>query len=120
MCGEAGEAANVVKKIRRHETGMPDRIPLPQLLPMLADELGDVVAYADLTARYYGIDLGNAVARKFNKISEREGFPERLPTAKVCDGDECPADCVPCTSHDVSLWCDDCRFYGAQDAEPLR
>lgn len=80
MCGEAGEAANVVKKLRRHETGMPDRIPRSELVAMLADELGDVVAYADLLARHYGIDLGEAVADKFNRVSEREGFPERLPS----------------------------------------
>lgn len=29
-------------------------------------------------AQYYGIDLGRAVREKFNYVSEREGFPERL------------------------------------------
>lgn len=41
-------------------------------------ELADTVAYADLLAQYYGIDLGRAVREKFNHVSEREGFPERL------------------------------------------
>lgn len=88
MCGEAGEAANVVKKLRRHETGMADKIPVDELVRMLADELGDVVAYCDLLGRHYGIDLGAAVARKFNFISEREGFPERLPVGRCssCHG----------------------------------
>lgn len=80
MCGEAGEAANVVKKLRRIDTGIagavdPER---DRLIAMLADELGDVLAYLDLLGAYYGIDLGEAAARKFNKISEREGFPERM------------------------------------------
>lgn len=79
MCGEAGEAANVVKKLRRHETGMPDVLTEHELRQKLADELGDVIAYAELVAQHYGLDLGECVARKFNKISRREGFPERLP-----------------------------------------
>jgi NTP pyrophosphatase (non-canonical NTP hydrolase) len=82
MCGEVGEAANVVKKIRRVETGSapgPDDPPVGTLVKMLADELGDIIAYADLLAAYYGIDLSQAVAQKFNRVSERQGFPERLP-----------------------------------------
>jgi NTP pyrophosphatase (non-canonical NTP hydrolase) len=83
MCGEAGEAANVVKKLRRRETGhrgMLDR-PVDELLGALAHELADVVIYADLLARKYGIDLGAAVVEKFNIVSERQGFPERLELA---------------------------------------
>lgn len=80
MCGEAGEAANVVKKIRRIETGTgaQDRQTLDDLIQRLAWELGDVLAYADLLAQHYGIDLRVAVADKFNIVSEREGFPERI------------------------------------------
>jgi NTP pyrophosphatase (non-canonical NTP hydrolase) len=80
-CGEAGEMANVVKKIRRQETGSdrgPDDPDMPRLREMLADEIADVVTYADLLAQYYEIDLAAAVAAKFNRISERQGFPERL------------------------------------------
>lgn len=81
MCGEAGEAANVVKKMRRWETGAsnagdPGQI---ELATDLAMELADTVTYADLLAAYYGIDLGTAVAVKFNIVSKRQGFPERLP-----------------------------------------
>lgn len=80
MCGEAGETANVVKKIRRIETGTGDaaRRNIDDLRAQLADELADTVIYADLLADYYGIDLGAAVVAKFNAVSEREGFPERL------------------------------------------
>ena len=83
MCGEAGEAANVVKKLRRHEcllagSGLALQ-PEEGLLADLALELADTVTYLDLLAAKYGIDLGDAVARKFNIVSERQGFPERLP-----------------------------------------
>jgi NTP pyrophosphatase (non-canonical NTP hydrolase) len=81
MCGEAGETANVVKKLRRGETGTapgPDDPPRDDLLCMLADELADTVTYADLLAAFYDIDLGAAIADKFNRVSERQGFPDRL------------------------------------------
>ncbi len=81
MQGEAGEAGNVVKKLRRLETGMTSARPGPtyeELRDQLADELGDVIAYADLLATYYGLDLASCVAAKFNAVSRREGFPERV------------------------------------------
>lgn len=80
MCGEAGEAANVVKKLRRAETGtMAQGDPTPdELRAMLADEIGDVVCYLDLLALHYGIDMDEAVASKFNRVSARMGFPERI------------------------------------------
>jgi NTP pyrophosphatase (non-canonical NTP hydrolase) len=81
MCGEAGEAANVVKKLRRHETHAGTQYNTPEvaaLLPALAEELADVVIYADLLAHKYGIDLADAVIAKFNRVSEAQGFPERV------------------------------------------
>jgi NTP pyrophosphatase (non-canonical NTP hydrolase) len=82
MCGEAGEAANVVKKLRRHETHTGTAYNTPEveaLLPMLAEELADVVTYCDLLADKYGINLGEAVVAKFNRVSAAQDFPERLP-----------------------------------------
>ncbi len=78
----AGLAGNVVKKLRRHETGTASTAELSpaQLLGSLADELADVVTYADILACHYGIDLGAAVAAKFNRVSERHGYPDRLPS----------------------------------------
>lgn len=81
MAGEAGEACNVIKKIRRHETGAGTGYNTPtmeRLIPMLAEELADTVTYCDLLAEKYGIDLGKAVCEKFNRVSEIQGFPERL------------------------------------------
>lgn len=83
MCGEAGEAANVVKKLRRHETrtspaGDPGEAALHRAL---ADEIADVLLYLDLLANHYGLDLEACVVPKFNRVSERQGFPERLDGA---------------------------------------
>ena len=72
MCGEAGEAANLCKKIRRGEDVSHDDV---------GRELADVVAYADLLAASLGLDLGYWVARKFNEVSIRRGATQRLPHA---------------------------------------
>ncbi len=99
MCGEAGEAANVVKKIRRTDSVLWDKQKYSGdgatghakladlsavearkvLVEHLADELADVICYADLLAHHAGIDLAEAVCNKFNRVSEAQGFPERLP-----------------------------------------
>lgn len=85
MVGEAGEVANAVKKLRRDEDGLTGNGELTraELLADLADELGDVVAYLDLLAQYYGIDLAEAVANKFNKVSKKNGFPEKVTNQDV-------------------------------------
>ncbi len=74
LAGEVGKACNKIKKLRRGEN-----IPVREV----ADELADVVAYTDLLAARMGIDLGRAVRRKFNEVSERvsseiELFPSPL------------------------------------------
>lgn len=76
MAGECGEACNVVKKIDR------DGLTSERVVA-LAKELADVVTYADLLASRYGIDLGHAVAMKFNEVSERVGSALRLPEDMV-------------------------------------
>ena len=81
MAGECGEACNLVKKLRRHETGAGIGYNTPSvdaLISGLAEELADVVIYADLVAQHYGINLGGAVCYKFNAVSIAQGFPERL------------------------------------------
>lgn len=149
MCGEAGEAANVVKKLRRNETGTAgytwDTVPVGHVVPgsgviidkrshfpaagwhvtfkrdegafsgeewvcfhsgadavpirltehgleypiphpntsqlriQLGHEIADTILYALLLADHYGIDVAEAVVEKFNLVSVRQGFPERLP-----------------------------------------
>lgn len=74
MCGEAGEAANVAKKFRRGDYSKKN----PRHVQKLADELADNVAYADLLAMQFNIDLGEALRRKWNKTSKKIGYKGRL------------------------------------------
>jgi len=65
--GELGEAGNVLKKIRRGDYTIAEKHE------HLADELADVVTYLDLLAKQCKIDLGEAVAKKFNEVSKKVG-----------------------------------------------
>lgn len=62
MAGEAGEAANLCKKVRRLEEVDPAKI---------GEEIADTIIYADLLAARLGINLEDAVRRKFNAVSRR-------------------------------------------------
>lgn len=75
VCGELGEAANLIKKIERGD------LSLDEARADLADELADVATYLDILAFRAGVDLGEAVKNKFNRVSERVG-------ANVCIGDD--------------------------------
>lgn len=72
--GEMGEACNVVKKIRRQETGMRGAVDpeMDVLKEKLADEIADTFLYLDLLATHAGVNLAEAIARKFNAVSDRE------------------------------------------------
>ena len=74
--GEFGEAANIIKKLDRLRDD-PDARQNgrdPEILnQQLASELADAVIYLDLLAIAAKIDLGLAVARKFNEVSQRIG-----------------------------------------------
>jgi NTP pyrophosphatase (non-canonical NTP hydrolase) len=77
--GEFGEAANVAKKLNRERDGIPGNTKsAAELRADLADEFADAVIYLDLAAQSQGIDLGSAVASKFNRTSEKIGAPHRL------------------------------------------
>jgi NTP pyrophosphatase (non-canonical NTP hydrolase) len=80
MQGEAGEAGNIVKKLRRLECGFTGVLDgsWPELIERLGEELADTMIYLDLVATKYGVDLPVAIVRKFNAVSELQGFPERL------------------------------------------
>lgn len=81
MCGEAGEAANVIKKLNRVRDGMRGNRKDETHASLIVDlgfELADTVIYADLVAAAAGIDLARAIIEKFNATSAKNGFPERL------------------------------------------
>lgn len=74
--GEVGEALNEVKKLEREKLGWKGS---RTTVEKLADELADVVICAQNLAHCYGIDLQDAITRKFNATSEKVGYPQRLP-----------------------------------------
>jgi NTP pyrophosphatase (non-canonical NTP hydrolase) len=85
MLGEAGEACNAIKKLRRIETGAPNlNEPGRQLternaaITAIGEELADTAIYMELLAQRLGINLADAIVKKFNSVSKRYGFPERL------------------------------------------
>ena len=67
VTGELGEAANILKKIRRGD------FTLEEARIELAKELADVQIYLDLLALAAGINLGQATVDKFNEVSVRVG-----------------------------------------------
>lgn len=90
MCGEAGEAANIAKKLLRCELGAPGNrgATEDEMREKLARELADVVHYAIIAAERAGVDLEQAMIDTFNEKSEELGFPERLrPEGEVTDED---------------------------------
>jgi NTP pyrophosphatase (non-canonical NTP hydrolase) len=82
LCGEAGEAANIAKKMIRHRDQVAGNkgadTDLSALREKLGRELADVVIYADLVAASQGLDLGECVRDTFNRKSEELGVPHRL------------------------------------------
>ena len=81
MAGEAGEACNVAKKMKRLSEGTnsaKDPQSYAEYCRMMAKELADVVIYADLLAARLGIDLGEAIVEKFNEVSDRMGSTIKL------------------------------------------
>lgn len=71
--GELGELANLIKKVNRGD------FTLQSKSVDIADEIADVVIYLDILAHKAGINLGEAVTRKFNAVSERVNSSVRLP-----------------------------------------
>jgi len=81
MAGEAGEVCDAIKKLRRIETGaknLSDIKTTEQALEAIGIELADTVLYCDLLAQRLRIKLSVYIQRKFNSVSEKYGFPERL------------------------------------------
>lgn len=88
VTGELGELASLLKMRNRERDGLPGNKFSPTD-KMIADELADVLTYLDLLAAVLGVDLGHAAVSKFNEVSERVGFPDRIhlaSPAKPSDG----------------------------------
>lgn len=104
MCGEAGEAANVAKKLRRVEleidgNAASERALVPsELVEKLGRECADVFLYLVLLAARYDIDLTAAIVETFNAKSREMGFPELLEEPSP------PAPEEPLGEHDAEGW----------------
>ena len=71
LAGEAGEVAEAIKKYLRAERGIKGSVATKE---DVASEMGDLLVSLDLLADALGIDLGDAVRRKFNATSEKYGM----------------------------------------------
>ena len=77
VTGELGELASLMKMRNRERDGLPGNKFSPSQ-KQIADELADVLTYLDLLAEVLGVDLGAAAVEKFNEVSKRVGFPDRI------------------------------------------
>jgi NTP pyrophosphatase (non-canonical NTP hydrolase) len=77
LSGELGELASLIKMLNRERDGLVGNKFMPTS-EHLSDEIADVLTYLDLLAAAAGIDLGQAAIDKFNAVSVRNNFPERL------------------------------------------
>lgn len=85
--GEMGETCNVVKKLRRLDFAIDQAAgdTRADLRAKLATEIGDTLLYLDLLAQHAGLELETCVRDTFNRVSTREGFPERIPPSRMKD-----------------------------------
>jgi len=72
VAGEVGEAANMLKKVRRGD------MTIEEARPGLAKEFADIVTYLDILAKQSGVDLGQATIEKFNEVSRKVGSTVRI------------------------------------------
>lgn len=86
LAGEVGELAGEVKMHNRDRDGLAgnkEQITETERLHRMGNEAADVAIYLDLFCAERGIDLGAAIVRKFNEVSVRVGFPDRLNVAAL-------------------------------------
>lgn len=85
MCGEAGEAANYAKKMRRLELDLPNReaglqtADYNKLLGNCAREVADAIIYGLLLMSAMKVDAETTIADVFDQKSIEYGFTERAP-----------------------------------------
>ena len=73
--GETGELMEAMKKYLRAQKGIGGTVTS---LTDIADEMADVIIAIDLLAMDLKIDLNDAVAKKFNRTSDKYGLDTKL------------------------------------------
>ena len=77
LCGEAGEACNIAKKLNRCRDGIPgNTVTKEQLMEDLKRELADVYIYLDLIVQALGFSLEEIVEQKFAETNRKIGYTE--------------------------------------------
>lgn len=84
VMGELGELASLLKMRNRERDGLPGNKFSPTQ-KQIADELADVFTYLDLLAEVLGVNMAQAAVEKFNEVSVRVGFPDRLPAREAAE-----------------------------------
>ncbi|QQS34049.1 MAG: nucleoside triphosphate pyrophosphohydrolase family protein [Acidobacteriota bacterium] len=69
LAGEAGEVANIVKKIQRDHGGVLNE----EFRSKLKDELGDVLWYISACADELGLSLSEIAEYNVDKLAKRHG-----------------------------------------------
>jgi NTP pyrophosphatase (non-canonical NTP hydrolase) len=79
LAAKSGTLGNVVKKLNRARDGLKgNKESELTLRQQLSSEAADILIYLELFCQVANIDLTEATRDKFNEVSERNGFPERL------------------------------------------
>lgn len=85
IVGELGELASFIKMRNRERDGLPGNKFSPTD-EQIAKEAADVYTYLDLFCERNGINLGRAAVEKFNEVSKRVGFPDRINVGDASGG----------------------------------
>jgi NTP pyrophosphatase (non-canonical NTP hydrolase) len=77
LTGEAGEFANMIKKLTAHGHDIPSEV--------LAEELGDVLWYVAEAASACGLDLGDIARQNIDKLKARypQGFSQERSINRI-------------------------------------
>lgn len=85
MAGEAGEVCNAIKKLNRIEDEIanlsePDRQlgTREEAIKAIGEECADTFLYLELLCQRLNLVLEDEIQKKFNKVSRKYGFPERI------------------------------------------
>lgn len=109
LAGEVGELCGAVKEYDRKSTGAADKgMSWSEIQESIAEEIADVISYALLVAERADIDALRAFEGKFNAVSAKRGFPEKVGSNSYY------------TTHTSGIrrpWCDECGSKTEWDKE---
>ena len=85
MAGEAGEVCNAIKKLNRLRDEFANKNDPGRQIDsfeegkrVIGKEIADTYLYLDLLAQRLDLDIEKEIREKFNSVSEKYGFPDKL------------------------------------------